>query len=77
MKKGEERLTSKTRRERERDDRRAMILNAAVEVASQEGIDGLSIRKIASKTEYSPAIIYHYFKNKDEILEQIDRKSVV
>lgn len=71
MKKGEERLTSKTRRERERDDRRAMILNAAVEVASQEGIDGLSIRKIASKTEYSPAIIYHYFKNKDEILEQM------
>jgi len=45
-----------------------MILSAAREVVASEGLDGLSIRKIAAKIDYSPAIIYHYFANKDEIV---------
>ena len=60
-----------SRREREREERKEQILNAAREVVSVEGLDGLSIRKIAAKIDYSPAIIYHYFANKDAIINQM------
>jgi len=42
-----------------------------LEIITSEGIDNLSIRKIATKIEYSPGIIYHYFKDKDEIINYI------
>lgn len=45
------------------------ILNAARQILASSGVDGISIRKIAGMIEYSPAIIYHYFKNKEEIIE--------
>jgi AcrR family transcriptional regulator len=56
------------RKEREREEKKELILKAAKEIIKEGGIDNLSIRKIASKIEYSPAIIYHYFKDKDEIV---------
>lgn len=59
------------RKIREKDQRRDLILNAAFEIISEEGMDNLSIRKIAFKIEYSPAIIYHYFKDKDDIINQL------
>jgi AcrR family transcriptional regulator len=59
----------KERKEREKNERRELILKAASEIAANEGLDNLSIRKIASKIEYSPAIIYHYFENKEAIME--------
>ncbi len=57
------------RKEREKAEMRETILNAAREIVSSSGVDGISIRKIAGMIEYSPAIIYHYFKNKEEIVE--------
>ena len=60
----------KERQKRERDERRELILNAAGSIIKEEGIDSLSIRKIADQIEYSPGIIYHYFKDKDDILAQ-------
>ncbi len=61
----------KERKEREKDQRRELIINAAKEIMAEEGLDNLSIRKIANRIEYSPAIIYHYFKDKDEIVTQL------
>lgn len=45
------------------------ILNAARKIVASSGVEGISMRKIAGEIEYSPAIIYHYFKNKEEIIE--------
>ena len=59
------------RKEREKAEMREDILNAAREIVSNSGVDGISIRKIAGMIEYSPAIIYHYFKNKEEIVEKL------
>lgn len=59
------------RKEREKAEMREDILNAAREIVSSDGVDGISIRKIAGMIEYSPAIIYHYFKNKEEIVEKL------
>ncbi|MBY9078233.1 TetR/AcrR family transcriptional regulator [Paenibacillus sp. HN-1] len=61
----------KERKEREREKQRELILQAADEIFAQEGLEKLSIRKIADKIEYSPAIIYHYFENKEDILNHL------
>lgn len=53
---------------------REKILQAAQEIICSEGVANVSIRKIADKIEYSPAIIYHYFENKEQIIEKLITK---
>ncbi len=60
-----------SRRDREKEKMKELILEAASDIITQEGLDNLSIRKVAKKIEYSPSIIYHYFKDKDEILSSV------
>lgn len=62
---------SKERQMRKQEEIRNIILEAARDIISKEGIECLSIRKITNAIEYSPAIIYHYFKNKNEIVESL------
>ena len=62
-------MSIKERKERERQEKKELILSAAKKIIEEEGIDALSIRKLASKIEYSPAIIYHYFQDKNEIID--------
>lgn len=59
------------RKELEKTELRKKILDAAAEIIRSEGIAKLSIRKIGVKIDYSPSIIYHYFKNKEEIINLI------
>lgn len=59
------------RREREKTELRDKILAEAKEILIKEGQDNLSIRNIASAVEYSPATIYLYFKDKDEIVYEL------
>lgn len=56
------------RRQLEKDIIRKKIINASSEILGEEGYENLSIRKIARKIDYSPGIIYHYFKDKAEII---------
>jgi AcrR family transcriptional regulator len=57
----------KERQERDREAVRRAILDAARELFVSEGFQNVSIRKIAERVEYSPAAIYGYFENKDDI----------
>jgi len=61
----------KERREREKLETREKILDAARELFIAEGYDGVSMRKIADKIEYSPTAIYVHFKDKDELFLEI------
>jgi AcrR family transcriptional regulator len=61
-------MTKEQRQMREREEMKDLILQAAALLIVEEGIEKLSIRKIAEKIEYSPGIIYHYFQGKDEIV---------
>lgn len=72
--KGGEELGTKERQERERDQMRELILNTANNIIATDGFEGLSIRKIAGRIEYSPAIVYHYFKDKDDIVHQLMKR---
>ncbi|WP_027624545.1 TetR/AcrR family transcriptional regulator [Clostridium lundense] len=56
------------RRQQEKEIIKKKIIDAAREILVKEGYENLSIRKIANKIEYSPGIIYHYFKDKAEIV---------
>lgn len=58
----------KERKERERKKVRGLILKAAMRLFVEEGYEHVTIRKIAEEIEYSPATIYLYFKDRDEIL---------
>jgi len=62
------------RKKKEKEERKKLILNAAKEIIDSEGIDNISMRKIATKIDYSPAIIYYYFKDKDEIINSLMSK---
>ena len=61
----------KERNLQKQEEIKKIIINAARDIVSKEGIQGLTIRKITKSIEYSPAIIYHYFKNKDEIIDSL------
>ncbi|HWV58727.1 MAG TPA: TetR/AcrR family transcriptional regulator [Longimicrobiales bacterium] len=59
------------RREREREELRTRIIEAARDIMSEEGLAGLSMRAIAERIEYSPATIYLYFRDKEEIIQEV------
>lgn len=59
------------RKEREKQEMRKLIIGAAMEMFIKEGFDRTSIRNIADKIEYSPATIYLYYKDKDELLYEV------
>lgn len=59
------------RRARQKDELRRKILRAASELFVNEGIESVSMRKIAERVEYSPAAIYLYFKDKSDLVNSI------
>jgi AcrR family transcriptional regulator len=62
------------RRQRQKDEVRASILDSAWEMVLTEGWHSLSIRKIADAIEYSVPVIYSHFESKDAILLEFNRK---
>ncbi|WP_180954096.1 TetR/AcrR family transcriptional regulator [Bacillus sp. M6-12] len=47
------------------------ILDAAIDLFSQKGFSGVSIREITKEVGIKESSLYNHYKNKDEILEQI------
>lgn len=60
-------MAIKERKEREKQEMRSLIIESATQLFLKQGYDKTSIRSIADDIEYSPATIYLYFKDKDEI----------
>ncbi len=56
-----------TRQERQSDTRKA-ILQTALDLIAEKGLDKLSLREIARRVGYSPAGLYEYFDSKEDIL---------
>ena len=61
----------KERREREKSETRDKILDAARELFVTEGYEGVSMRKVAEKIEYSPTAIYVHFADKNELFREL------
>lgn len=59
------------RREREREEVRTRILDAARELFASEGVESVTMRRIAERIEYSPTAIYFHFKDKEALLVEL------
>ena len=64
-------MGTKERREREREEIRGKILDAARELFATEGYEAVTMRKIADRIEYSPTAIYFHFRDKDALLKEL------
>jgi AcrR family transcriptional regulator len=70
-------MTISTRKERQKEELKGKILQAAKELFMQKGFEDTSIRNIAEKIEYSPTTIYLYFKDKDDIFCELHREGFI
>ena len=59
------------RREREREEVRGRILDAARELFARDGYEAVTMRKIAEAIEYSPTAIYLHFKDKESLVREL------
>jgi AcrR family transcriptional regulator len=59
------------RRERERQETREKILDAARELFATRGVEATTMRAIADRIEYTPTAIYHHFRDKDELILEL------
>jgi AcrR family transcriptional regulator len=59
---------SAQRREREKQELRQAILEAAAKLFEEKGYEGFSLRQVAEEIGYTPTTIYLYFKDKDDLL---------
>jgi TetR/AcrR family transcriptional regulator, transcriptional repressor of bet genes len=53
------------------DVRRQQILTAAFEVASREGIGGLTIRAVASEAKLSHGLVLYHFRRKERLVYEL------
>lgn len=65
------------RKERDREEMRKLILSAAQKLFLANGYEKVSIRNIADEIEYSPATIYLYFRDKNELLFALHQRGFV
>jgi AcrR family transcriptional regulator len=59
------------RREREKEETRRKILDAARELFVELGYEAVTMRKIAEKIGYSPTAIYFHFKDKEALIRDL------
>jgi AcrR family transcriptional regulator len=63
------------RKKREKEAIRSKILETANKLFLEKGYEGTSIRTISEAIEYSPATIYLYFKDKNDIFYQLQQQA--
>lgn len=61
----------KDRRARQKQHLREQILDAARDILVTQGFEGLSMRKVADRIEYSPTAIYLHFKDKQALVGEL------
>ena len=50
---------------------RQAILDAALDMINERGLDGISMREIARRVKYSPMGLYEYFPNKRALIDAV------
>src|SRR5712672_3351090 len=58
------------------EHKRELILDAAREVFAAEGLEGASLRAIATRAGYTPAALYFHFDSKEAIYAEVLRGSL-
>src|SRR5436190_1029891 len=68
-------LTRLTERSNGSEDKRRLILNAAVRVFARKGFHTCRVGDIAEEAGDAHGLLYHYFRSKDEVLECIFKET--
>jgi AcrR family transcriptional regulator len=66
---------AKDPRERRAETTRLKIIAAANALVTELGVEGLTMRALAGRVDYSPTALYKYFKDKDELISAMREES--
>jgi AcrR family transcriptional regulator len=64
-------MKSATRRKKQQDELRAKILDAARELFIAQGVEAVTMRKVADKIGYTATTLYNHFEDKDALLRAL------
>jgi AcrR family transcriptional regulator len=64
-------LGPRERRDREREEVRTRILDAARDLFVTDGYDAVTMRRVADRIEYSPTAIYFHFRDKEALIREL------
>jgi len=62
---------SEIRRSRHREEARRAILDATEAILLEDGVELFSIRKLATRCGFTAPTIYHYFRDKDGLIDAL------
>lgn len=62
--------------ERKREARTSAILDEAMAILERDGIDALTLGRLATALGYVPAALYRYFDSKDALVAALQRRAV-
>ncbi len=62
--------------ERKRDARAAAILDGAMAILAAEGLEALTLGRLAKSLDVVPAALYRYFDSKDALVAALQRRAV-
>ncbi|MDR9418375.1 TetR/AcrR family transcriptional regulator [Gracilimonas sp.] len=63
------------RKEREKERKKELILESAEQLILEKGLDHLNMDEVAERAEVSKGSLYHYFKNKTDLVLGICNKA--
>ncbi|CAG7627717.1 TetR/AcrR family transcriptional regulator [Rhodococcus opacus] len=59
------------------DERRAQLLEAALMIAAEQGVDALTMRPLAADAGVSPGIVHYHFHDKDTLLTELGETQIL
>jgi AcrR family transcriptional regulator len=62
---------------RKRERRMREILRRALAISAEEGVEALTIGRLAEDLDYTPGALYRYFASKDALVAELQRSVVV
>ena len=64
-------MVDAARRQRERAERRHLILTTARDLAEREGWEAVTTRRLSTEIEYSQPVIYKHFASMEDLIEAV------
>jgi len=68
-------MEKKNRKEREKQQRKADIIDAGEKIFNQHGFEGASMDAIAKEAEFTKRTVYQYFPNKEDLFFAVVARS--
>ncbi len=64
-------MNSTARRKQQQDELRAKILDAARELFVEQGVEAVTMRKVAEKIGYTATTLYNHFEDKESLIRAL------